>query len=103
MVWGVEEARCGFGPYPERNVLAVATQGRNRNGIYDVTSGDQVPLTTLAEAYGRGISWSPDGKHVALTSDDKLIISKPDGTQLHETPRYKDAKGLWFWRYPATP
>ncbi|MDA0752050.1 MAG: WD40 repeat domain-containing protein [Verrucomicrobia bacterium] len=80
--------------HPERDVLVVSTQGQNKNGIYDVTSVERIPLTILAEAYGRGISWSPDGNHVAFTSDDKLIISKSDGNQLHEIPRYMDAKGL---------
>jgi len=80
--------------HPDSNLLAVSSQGKNVNGIYDVASGDRIALTIPAEDFGRGVSWSPDGDRVAFTIDDRLMISKADGTLLHDIPRYRDAKGL---------
>ena len=80
--------------HPGGNRLAVSSQGRNVNGIYDVSSGERMALTTSADEFGRGVSWSPDGSRVAFTSDDRLLISKSDGTLIHDIPRYQDAKGL---------
>lgn len=79
---------------PGTNRLAVLSQGKNVNGIYNVATGERVALTSMENDFGRGVSWSPDGSRLAFTSDDRLFISKADGTQLHDIPRYMDAKGL---------
>ena len=79
---------------PGTNRLAALSQGKNVNGIYNIDTGKRVALTTMKKDFGRGVSWSPDGSRLAFTSDDRLIISKADGTLLHDIPRYMDAKGL---------
>ena len=79
---------------PSSNLLAVSSQGKNVNGIYDIFFGNRTALTAHQNHFGRGVSWSPDGSRLALTSDDELMISKADGTVLHSIPRYKEAKGL---------
>jgi len=80
--------------HPTSNLLAVSSQGKNVGGIYDVSSGQRTVLSAAGEHFGRGVSWSPDGRRLAFTSDDRLMISKADGTLLHDIPRYKEAKGL---------
>lgn len=80
--------------HPDKPILAVASQGWNVNGLYDLETGKRVRLTTLESDFGRSISWSPDGNRIAFNSDDRLIISAIDGTVLHDVPRYKQAKGL---------
>ena len=80
--------------HPNSNLLAVSSQGRNVNGIYDMASGERITLTPRQDDFGRGVSWSPDGSRLAYSIDDRLRISKADGTLLYDIPRYRDAKGL---------
>jgi len=80
--------------HPSSNLLAVSSQGKNVNGIYDISTSKRTALTASQDHFGRGVSWSPDGSQLAFTSDDRLKISKADGTVLHDIPRYKEAKGL---------
>lgn len=80
--------------HPTSNLLAVSSQGKNVGGIYDVSSSQRTDLSATEEHFGRGVSWRPDGRRLAYTSDDRLVISKDDGTLLHDIPRYKEAKGL---------
>ena len=101
LTWGVSDADdipyfavTHVAWHPGGNRLAVSSQGRNVNGIYDVVTGERIALTAPADDFGRGISWNPDGSRVAFTSDDRLLITKANGTLLHDIPRYKDAKGL---------
>ncbi len=47
--------------HPSSNLLAVSSQGRNVNGIYDISSGKRTALTATQDHFGRGVSWSPDG------------------------------------------
>lgn len=80
--------------HPNDRFLAISSQGRDINAIFDVQSKERTLLAPLAEEFGRGISWSPDGTQVAYTMDDRLRIAKVDGSILYDIPRYKDAKGL---------
>jgi len=81
--------------HPNSNLLAVSSQGsgRDANGIYDVASGNRVPLKM---DYGRGVSWSPKGDMVATasTGDGHLRIWERDGMLMHDIGRYEEAKGL---------
>ncbi|MDA0813998.1 MAG: WD40 repeat domain-containing protein [Verrucomicrobia bacterium] len=79
--------------HPSGILLAVSSQGRDVNGVYDIVSGDRTPLKV---DQGRGVSWSPDGARVALSSSGNghLGIWKSDGTLLHNISRYEKAKGL---------
>jgi len=80
--------------HPSRNLIAVSSQGQNVGGIYDALSGGRTALSAARTHFGRGVSWSPDGRRLAFTSDDRLMISEADGTRLYDIPRYQAAKGL---------
>lgn len=80
--------------HPNDRFLAVSSQGRDLNTIFDTQSKEPTWLAPSTEEFGRGISWSPDGTQVAYTMDDRLRIATVNGSILYDIPRYKDAKGL---------
>jgi WD40 repeat protein/DNA-binding SARP family transcriptional activator len=57
---------------PDGKRLAVSTQLGGRSAVFDVETGEKA--FRLSEDESRAVSWSPDGRYVAATSDASIEV-----------------------------